>query len=110
MSNESQDRVVYSVTYSRQPGSNQWSPTITEEPGMTAMYKEGGMGTWVTFWEGRTTADEVRARTYVSVERDPRFYELSPELGEARTAMVDKVTQIADAEFLQRYPGAEIRR
>lgn len=110
MSNGSQDRVIYSVTYSRQPGSNQWKATITEEPGMTAMYKQGGMGTWVTFWDGQTTTEGVRARTYVSIERDPRFYDLSPKLEEARLAMIHRANEIADREFLDRCPKAEIKR
>lgn len=110
MSNGSQDRVIYSVTYSRQPGSNRWKATITEEPGMTAMYTQGGMGTWVTFWDGQTNTDEVCARTYVSIERDPRFYDLSPGPEEARAAMIHRANEIADREFRERYPEAEIKR
>lgn len=99
MSNETQNRVVYSVTYSRRPGSNQWKATITEEPGMTAMYKQGGMGTWDTFWEGQTTGDEVQARVYVAAERDS-----------STKAMIVRINEIADHEFAARYPEAEIKR
>jgi len=110
MSNPGQDRVVYSVTYARSPSSYEWEATITEEPGMSAMYKQGGMGTWVTFWEGQPAADEDRARVYVSVERDQRFFDLSPQREEARAAMMNRANEIADREFSERYPNGQIKR
>jgi hypothetical protein len=58
--------------------------------------------------EGQTAADDIHATILVSIERDPRFFDLSCELEEARIAMTEKANRIADGKFRERHPDAEI--
>ena len=58
--------------------------------------------------EGETEAEEKYAIVYVSVKRDPRYFDTSPELEEAQIAMLEKANQMADQEFLNRHPDAKI--
>jgi hypothetical protein len=108
MPGEERSHVVFRVKYHRQRGTNQWKATTNEEPGIQALNVESVMEFADGQWEGQTEADEKQARIHVSIERDPRFFDLSPELEKARMAMTEKANQMADRELLKRHPGAEI--
>ena len=108
MPGEEQSHLVFSVKYHRQGRTNQWKATANEEPGIQALNFKGFIELATAQWDEQTEADENHARIYVAIERDPRFFDLSPELEEARMALLEKASQIADEEFLNRHPDAEI--
>lgn len=109
MTIEKQSHQVFSVEYIRQEKTNQWKAKITEEQKLKAIAIEKVMGLATTQWEGQIEADENYAKIFVSVERDPRYFDMSPELEEAQIAMLEKANQIADKEFLKRHPDANIK-
>jgi hypothetical protein len=102
MTIEKQDHQVFRVEYIRQGTTNQWKEKLNKEPELKAIGTEKVMGLATTQWGGQTKADENHATIFVSVERDPRYFDMSPELEEAQIAMMEKANQIADREFLKR--------
>lgn len=108
MTIEKQDHLVFSVEYIRQGKTNQWKVKTKEETKLKAKDTEGVMGLATTQGEEKTKADENHAKIYVSVKRDPRYFDMSPEFEEAQIAMMEKTNQIADEEFLKRHPDAKI--
>lgn len=107
MPGEERSCCVFEVEYIRQRGTNSWKAKTNEVPGMQALKAEG-IVPWIAHWEGQTAADENHATIHVSIERDPRFFDLSRELEEARIAMTEKANRIADRELTKRHPDAEI--
>lgn len=108
MTIEKQSHQVFRVQYIREGETNQWKARTTEEQGLKAIDTEGVMGLATARWEGQTEAEENHATINVSVERDPRYFDMSPESEEARIAMLEKTNQIADQKFLKRHPDAKI--
>ncbi len=108
MPGEERSYCVFEVKYIRQRGTNGWKARTTEAPAMKALKAERFMGFSTSQWEGQTKADENHIAVCVSIERDPRFFDLSPELEEARIAMTEKANRIADRELRKRHPDAEI--
>jgi hypothetical protein len=105
---EQQNHLVFTVKYHRQRATNQWKATTNEEPAIETLDVEGVLGLAIGQWQARPEADEDDATIYLSVKFDPRFFDLSPELQEGRIAMTEKANQIADQEFLKRYPSAKV--
>ncbi len=110
MPGEERRLCVFEVEYIRQRGTNRWKAKTSEKPGMPALKSEGFMGLATAQWEGQTKADENHATIHVSIKRDPRYFDLSPELEEGRIAMAEKANGIADRELRKRHPDAEIER
>jgi len=108
MTIKKQNHRVFRVQYFRQKETNQWKARTAEEQGLEATKTEGVMGLATAQWERQTEADENHAVIYVSVECDPRYFDMSPELEEARIAMLEKANHIADRKFLKRHPDAKI--
>jgi hypothetical protein len=88
--------------------ANQWKAKTTEEVGLKAIDTEAVMGLATPQREGETEAEEKYAIVHVSVKRDPRYFDTSPELEEALRAMLEKANQMADQSFLKRHPEAKI--
>ena len=110
MAIEKQSYQVFRVEYIRQRKANQWKVKTTEEIGLKAIDTEAVMGLATPKREGETEAEEKYAIVYVSVKRDPRYFDTSPELEEAQIAMLEKANQMADQIFLKRHPDAKIER
>lgn len=110
MAIEKQSYVVFRVEYIRQRKANQWKAKTTEEVGLKASDTETVMGLATAQREGETEAEEKYAIVHVSVKRDPRYFDRSPEEQEAQVAMLEKAKQMADQEFLKRHPDAKIER
>lgn len=108
MTIEKQSHQVFSVEYIRQGKTNQWKVKTNEEQKLKAIAIEKVMGLATTQLEEQTKADENHATIFVSVKRDPRYFDMSPEFEEAQMAMLEKANQIADKEFLKRHPDAKI--
>ena len=108
MAIEKQSYVVFRVEYIRQRKANQWKAKTTEEVGLKAIDSEAVMGLAAPQREGETEAEEKYAIVHVSVKRDPRYFDMSPQEQEAQIAMLEKANQIADQEFLKRHPDAKI--
>jgi len=108
MAIEKQSRQVFRVEYIRQREKNQWKARTTEEQGLKAIDTEDVMVSVARF-EGQTEAEEDHLTIHVFVERDPRYFDMSPELEEARIAMLEKANQRADQKFLKRHPNAKIK-
>ena len=108
MAIEKQSYQVFRVEYIRQRKENQWKVKTTEEIGRKAIDTEAVMELATPRREGETAAEEKHAVVYVSVKRDPRYFDMSPEEQEAQIAMLEKANQIADQEFLKRHPDAKI--
>jgi hypothetical protein len=105
---EKQSYQVFRVEYIRQREENQWKAKSTEEIGRKAIDAEAVMELATSQRKGETVAEEKYAIVYVSVKRDPRYFDMSPEEQEAQIAMLEKANQIADQEFLKRHPDANI--
>jgi hypothetical protein len=101
---------VFAVQYTRQIGTNRWKAETNEKPGMTALNAEGIMSFVTAGWGEQREVDTNHATILVSIERDLRFFPLSPELEEGRIAMTEKANQVADRELTKRHPDAEIER
>jgi hypothetical protein len=80
----------------------------TEDVGLKAIDTEAVIELATPQREGETEAEEKYAIVYVSVKRDPRYFDMSPEEQEAQIAMLEKANQIADQEFLKRHSDAKI--
>lgn len=93
--------------YKRQKETNRWEATTKRLEGFETR-AEGVKVLSTTRWEGETQEDENHATIFVSVNRDPRLFDLSPESEEAWIAMFEKANQIADSKFLARHPDAKI--
>jgi hypothetical protein len=109
MTIEKQNHQVFCVEYIRQGITNQWKVKTNDEQGVKAIDTEKVMALGTARWGRETVADENHATIFVSVKRDPRYFDMSPELREAQIAMMEKANQIADKEFLQRHPDAKIK-
>ena len=110
MAIEKQSYVVFRVEYIRQREANQWKAKTTEEVGLKGIDTEAVMGLAAPQREGETEAEEKYAIVYVSVKRDPRYFDRSRELDESLIAMLEKANQMADQNFLKRHPDAMIER
>jgi hypothetical protein len=110
MAIEKQSYVVFRVEYIRQREANQWKAKTTEEVGLKAIDTEAVMWLAAPQREGETEAEEKYAIVHVSVKRDPRYFDMSPEEQEARIAMLEKANQLADQKFLERHPDSKIER
>ena len=108
MTIEKQNRQVFCVQYIRQGKTNQWKARTTEEQGVKAIDTEGVMALVTTQWENKIEAKDDRPKIYATVERDPRYFDMSSELEEAQIAMLGKANQMADQDFLKRHPDAKI--
>lgn len=108
MAIEKQSYQVFRVEYIRQRIGNRWKVKTTEEVGLKAIDAEAVMELATPQREGEPEAEEKYAVVYVSVKRDPRYIEMSPELEEVRIAMLEKANQMADEEFLKRHPDASL--
>lgn len=108
MTIEKQDHQVFRVEYIRQGTTNQWKAKLNKEPELKAIGTDKVMGLATARWGEQTKADENHATIFVSVKRDPKDFDMSPELEEARIAMTEKVNQLADKDFLKRHPDAKI--
>ena len=109
METEKQSYQVFRVEYIRQREENQWKVKTTEEIGRKAIDAEAVMELATSQRKGETVAEEKYAIVYVSVKRDPRYFDMSPEEQEAQIAMLEKANQIADQEFLKRHSDAKIK-
>ena len=109
MESDGQNYQGFQVKYYRRRQSSQWEAKTILEQGPSNFKSEGVKGgSGPSLCEGQTEADVTHDFILVSVQRDPRFFDLSPELEEARIAMTEKANEMADAKFLERHPGAEI--
>ncbi len=106
MPSEETTHLVFEVRYTRELRTNRWKARTHERP-MIRGWQAGGMmgGAW---WAAQREGEKNFAAIYVSVDRDPRFFRLSPEYDEAWRGMVETANEIADREFKTRYPDAEI--
>jgi hypothetical protein len=98
---------VFKVQYIRQGKMNQWKAR-TEDQGQETNKGEGVMGSFTARWKEQTEANENHATLSISIQTDPRYFEMSPEFEEARRTMLEKVNRTADQEFLKRHPDAHI--
>jgi hypothetical protein len=96
--------------YIREGKTNQWKAKTTIAQGIKTSISEGAHGLFTSQWgEQAKKEDQKREEILVPVKRDPRYFDMSPELEKAQIAMMEEANQIADKEFLKRYPDAKIK-
>ncbi len=107
MATEKDGRMILEVKYMQQQGTNRWKAETTD-PSINRIPEPQDATPIIARWEVQTGADEKYTILLVSVQRDRRNHDFSPEYGEAWRGMVETANEIADREFKRRYPDAQI--
>jgi hypothetical protein len=103
------EKIIFIVRYIRQGKTDQWKAKTTIEQGIKTHISEKAHGSFVAQWGEQKRGDQNSEEIFVPIERDPRDFDMSPELEEAQIAMLEKANQIANKEFLKRHPDANIK-
>ncbi|AGA31405.1 hypothetical protein [Singulisphaera acidiphila] len=101
-------RQSFTVTYSRDGESNDWTATVKRGP-IYRMQAKGAISYSAASWTGATAADQKFANVSVLIEIDPRF--AHPDLlalPDMKKLTANQARKLADEMFKQYHPDAVI--
>jgi len=102
------EKISYIIRYIRQGETNQWKAKATTEEGIKTNISERAHSSFTAQFQDQTKEDQISQSIYVTIKRDPRYFDMSRELEEALITMREEAYQMADKIFLKKHPDAII--